>query len=193
MKHIIDRQPSWVIQTVFGYVISKLLVFSLKLSKMAQVAEIRLGTPPLVCLENFLVLAVYLDRSSSVGTCCFEWDTWSFKFWIKSQFLTGFCGTCFQLRLQLICPLSCGLDCRGLGWSHACPCHSQGTSSVDHIVPNIYSGYKMSLHYLLNRIMEQWLTQGRNLGGILEKGEKRWTNLPIAQFPCVLGYLSRSS
>lgn len=75
MKHIVDRQLSWVIQTVFGYVISKLLVYSLKLRKMAQIAEIRLGTPtppPLVCLENFPVLAVYLDRSSSVGTCCFE-------------------------------------------------------------------------------------------------------------------------
>lgn len=46
MKHIVDRQPSWVIQTVFGYVISKLLVYSLKLRKMAQIAEIRLGTPP---------------------------------------------------------------------------------------------------------------------------------------------------
>lgn len=45
MKHIVDRQPSWVIQTVFGYVISKLLVYSLKLRKMAQIAEIRLGTP----------------------------------------------------------------------------------------------------------------------------------------------------
>lgn len=74
MKHIVDRQPSWVIQTVFGYVISKLLVYSLKLRKMAQIAEIRLGIPPLplVCLENFPVLAVYLDRSFSVGTCCFE-------------------------------------------------------------------------------------------------------------------------
>lgn len=46
MKHIVDRQPSWVIQTVFGYIISKLLVYSLKLRKMAQIAEIRLGTPP---------------------------------------------------------------------------------------------------------------------------------------------------
>lgn len=46
MTHIVDRQPSWVIQTVFGYVIPKLSVCSLKLRKMAQVAEIRLGTPP---------------------------------------------------------------------------------------------------------------------------------------------------
>lgn len=69
MKHIVDRQPSWVIQTVFGYVISKLLVYSLKLRKMAQVAEIRLGTPPYPwyvlkissCLQSTLIDPLQLE------------------------------------------------------------------------------------------------------------------------------------
>ena len=44
------------------------------------------------------------------------------------------------------------------------------TSPVNRLVPRVYSGYKVSLHYLLNRIMEQGCTPGRNLGGLLEKG-----------------------
>lgn len=52
------------------------------------------------------------------------------------------------------------------------PATPVATSLVDPIVPNIYPGYKMSLHYHLNGIMKHWLAQGKNLGGILEKGEK---------------------
>lgn len=101
---------------------------------------------------------------------------------------------CFQLRLLTSFVFWPAVWAAG-GWDGAmlAPATIMATSPVDHIMPNIYSGYKTSLHYLLSRIIEQQLRQGRNLGGILEKGEKSWTNLPIAQFLCVLGYLSRSS
>ena len=92
---------------------------------------------------------------------------------VRTQFLTGCCDTQLQLRLLtsfVLWPTVWTVA----GWDRALPAPAtpMATSPVNRLVPHVYSGYKVSLHYLLNRIKEQSLTPGRNFGGILEKGEK---------------------
>lgn len=46
---------------------------------------------------------------------------------------------------------------------------------------SFYSGYRMILHDLLNRIRERFLAPGRKWGGILEKGGKACSIFPVCE------------
>lgn len=96
--------------------------------------------------------------------------------------IPGCCDSHFQLRLLtsfVLWPIVWTLA----GWDRALPAPApappMAISPVDHLVPPVCSGCTVSPHYLLNRIMEQGLTPGRNLGGILEKGEDSWNIFPV--------------
>lgn len=91
----------------------------------------------------------------------------------KNTFPPGFCVAQIQLRLLTsFVPWPRVWTAAGGYGALPAPATPMAASPVNRSGPHVYSGYKVSLHYLLNRIMEQDFTPGRNLGGLLEKGGK---------------------
>lgn len=120
-------------------------------------------------------------------------NAWSLKLWIRTQFFSGHWHLPPARSADFMCPLAWNLDSRGPTQSHACPCHSHGNfpcgPSCAKYLFRVWNESTLSSKQNNGTVGDTGQEFGRHLG----KGRKRWTNLPIAQSPCVLGYLSRSS